>query len=151
MNGYLPKDWTVAEWETRRERDPKAVERAARASMAAQVRAMLDFYRQGVPTLDYGNNIRQMAKEEGVSDAFDFHPASSPPISGRYSAAALDRSAGAPCQSDPEDIYRTDERVKELLPDKAHQRNGPTPRQNGSGSNASLTPSSFAIWRMLLP
>src|ERR1700722_3528090 len=72
VNGYLPKDWTLAEWETKRERDPKAVERAARASMAAHVRAMLDFHKAGVPTLDYGNNIRQVAKEEGVADAFDF-------------------------------------------------------------------------------
>ncbi|HEV3044275.1 MAG TPA: urocanate hydratase, partial [Roseiarcus sp.] len=72
INGYLPKGWTLAEWETRRERDPKGVEKAARASMAQHVRAMLDFFRLGIPTLDYGNNIRQMAKEEGVDDAFDF-------------------------------------------------------------------------------
>jgi urocanate hydratase len=72
LNGYLPKNWTLAEWEDKRETQPKAVERAARQSMAAQVRAMLDFHQTGVPTLDYGNNIRQMAREEGVADAFDF-------------------------------------------------------------------------------
>ncbi len=66
VNGYLPAGWTVAEWEEKRERDPKAVEKAARASMAVQVRAMLDFHRMGVPTVDYGNNIRQMARDEGV-------------------------------------------------------------------------------------
>src|SRR5688500_5993990 len=62
VNGYLPKGWTLAEWEARRESDPKAVEHAAKQSMAEHVRAMLDFYKAGVPTLDYGNNIRQMAK-----------------------------------------------------------------------------------------
>ena len=72
VNGYLPKGWTLSQWEERRERDPKSVDKAARASMATHVRAMLDFHRAGVPTLDYGNNIRQMAKEEGVADAFDF-------------------------------------------------------------------------------
>ena len=65
VNGYLPKGWTLAEWEERRESDPKGVERAARASMAEHVRAMLDFHKPGVPTFDYGNNIRQMALEEG--------------------------------------------------------------------------------------
>ena len=72
INGYLPQGWTLAEWERARERDPEAVEAAARASMAGMSRAMLDFHGMGVPTLDYGNNIRQMAKEEGVADAFDF-------------------------------------------------------------------------------
>ena len=72
INGYLPKGWTLAQWEAKRESDPKAVEHAAKRSMAEHVRAMLDFHRAGVPTLDYGNNIRQMAKEEGVDDAFAF-------------------------------------------------------------------------------
>jgi urocanate hydratase len=62
----------LAEWEARREREPKAVEKAARASMALHVRAMLKFHRMGVPTVDYGNNIRQVARDEGVADAFDF-------------------------------------------------------------------------------
>ena len=72
INGYLPAGWTLAQWEARRASDPKGVERAAKESMAVHVRAMLEFWRRGVPTLDYGNNIRQMAKEMGVADAFDF-------------------------------------------------------------------------------
>src|SRR5271155_5549194 len=72
INGYLPKGWTLDQWAEGRERDPKAVEAAARASMAVHVRAMLDFQAAGVPTVDYGNNIRQMALEEGVENAFDF-------------------------------------------------------------------------------
>ena len=70
VNGYLPQGWTVAEWRERRETDPKAVERAARASMRVHVAAMVAFHRMGVPTVDYGNNIRQMALEEGLEDAF---------------------------------------------------------------------------------
>jgi len=118
LNGYLPRGWTLPEWETRRERDPASVAAAARASMAEHVRAMLAFHRMGVPTLDYGNNIRQMAKEEGVADAFDvpgFVPAYIRPLFcrgvGPFRWAAL--------SGDPEDIYRTDAKVKELLPDNA--------------------------------
>jgi urocanate hydratase len=119
INGYLPKGWTVAEWEERRERDPKAVEKAARTSMATHVRAMLDFHHRGVPTLDYGNNIRQMAKEEGVGDAFDF-----PGFVPAYIRPLFCRGIGpfrwCALSGDPEDIYRTDEKVKELLPDNTH-------------------------------
>ncbi len=85
LNGYLPAGWTLSEWELKRERDPKAVETAAKQSMAVQVQAMLDFHAQGVPVLDYGNNIRQMAKEMGVANAFDF-PGLRP---GLYPAAVL--------------------------------------------------------------
>ncbi|HYZ64535.1 MAG TPA: urocanate hydratase [Acetobacteraceae bacterium] len=116
LNGYLPAGWTVHEWETRRERDPAAVTRAARASMAQHVRAMLDFHRMGVPTIDYGNNIRQMAKEEGVADAFDF-----PGFVPAYIRPLFCRGIGpfrwAALSGDPEDIYRTDAKVKELLPE----------------------------------
>jgi urocanate hydratase len=122
INGYLPKGWTTDEWEARRERDPKGVERAARASMAAHVRAMLDFHRRGTPTLDYGNNIRQMAKEEGVEDAFAF-----PGFVPAYIRPLFCRGVGpfrwCALSGDPEDIYRTDERVKELLPDNRHLHN----------------------------
>jgi len=118
LNGYLPRGWTLPEWETRRERDPAGVTAAARASMAQHVRAMLAFHRMGVPTLDYGNNIRQMAKEEGVADAFDvpgFVPAYIRPLFcrgvGPFRWVAL--------SGDPEDIFRTDAKVKELLPDNA--------------------------------
>jgi urocanate hydratase len=116
INGYLPKGWTLAEWEERRERDPKAVEAASRPSMAEHVRAMLAFHRDGVPTLDYGNNIRQVAKEEGVAEAFAF-----PGFVPAYIRPLFCRGIGpfrwAALSGDPEDIYRTDRRVKELLPD----------------------------------
>ncbi|HLJ72624.1 MAG TPA: urocanate hydratase [Roseiarcus sp.] len=122
LNGYLPKGWTAAEWEARRERDPKSVEKAARASMAEHVRAMLDFYRKGVPTLDYGNNIRQMAQEEGVQDAFDF-----PGFVPAYIRPLFCRGIGpfrwCALSGDPEDIYRTDAKVKELLPNNKHLHN----------------------------
>jgi urocanate hydratase len=118
VNGYLPKGWTTNEWETRRESDPKSVGRAARASMAEHVRAMLDFHRMGIPVVDYGNNIRQMAFEEGVKDAFDF-----PGFVPAYIRPLFCRGVGpfrwAALSGDPEDIYRTDAKVKELLPDNA--------------------------------
>jgi urocanate hydratase len=115
VNGYLPKGWTTAEWESRREADPKGVASAARASMAEHVRAMLDFHRMGIPVVDYGNNIRQMAFEEGVKDAFDF-----PGFVPAYIRPLFCRGIGpfrwAALSGDPEDIYRTDAKVKELLP-----------------------------------
>jgi urocanate hydratase len=119
VNGYLPKGWTLAQWQAKRESDPKAVERAARQSMAEHVRAMLQFHKMGVPTVDYGNNIRQMALEEGVADAFDF-----PGFVPAYIRPLFCRGIGpfrwAALSGDPEDIYRTDEKVKELLPDNRH-------------------------------
>jgi urocanate hydratase len=122
VNGYLPAGWTLAEWEERRERDPKAVAAAAKRSMVAHVQAMLDFHRAGVPTLDYGNNIRQMAKEEGLADAFDF-----PGFVPAYIRPLFCRGVGpfrwAALSGDPEDIYRTDARVKALMPDDAHLHN----------------------------
>jgi urocanate hydratase len=118
VNGYLPKGWTTNEWEARRETDPKGVAKAARAAMAEQVRAMLDFHRRGIPVVDYGNNIRQMAFEEGVKDAFDF-----PGFVPAYIRPLFCRGVGpfrwAALSGDPEDIYRTDAKVKELLPDNA--------------------------------
>ncbi|QCI67665.1 urocanate hydratase [Phreatobacter stygius] len=122
VNGYLPKGWTLAEWEDRREKDPAVVTKAAKRSMAEQVRAMLDFHRMGVPTVDYGNNIRQMALEEGVADAFDF-----PGFVPAYIRPLFCRGIGpfrwAALSGDPEDIYRTDAKVKELLPDNHHLHN----------------------------
>jgi urocanate hydratase len=121
-NGYLPAGWTVARWEAARagssdERSELA--RQAAASCAVHVRAMLAFHRMGVPTIDYGNNIRQVAKDEGVVDAFEFPgfvPACIRPLfcegKGPFRWVAL--------SGDPEDIYRTDERVKALFPDDAH-------------------------------
>ncbi len=119
VNGYLPKGWTLAQWEDKRANDPKAVEAASRQSMAEHVRAMLTYHRMGVPTLDYGNNIRQMAKEVGVMDAFDF-----PGFVPAYIRPLFCRGVGpfrwAALSGNPEDIYKTDRRVKELLPDDKH-------------------------------
>jgi urocanate hydratase len=122
VNGYLPVGWTVEEWIERREREPKAVEEAAKKSMAAQVRAMLDFHRAGIPVLDYGNNLRQMALDVGVEDAFDY-----PGFVQAYVRPLFCRGIGpfrwAALSGDPEDIYRTDEKVKELIPDDPHLHN----------------------------
>ncbi|HEV2546532.1 MAG TPA: urocanate hydratase [Stellaceae bacterium] len=119
VHGYLPKGWTLAKWQALQESEPKAVDQAARQSMAAHVRAMLEFHRQGVPTLDYGNNIRQMAKEEGVTDAFDF-----PGFVPAYIRPLFCRGIGpfrwAALSGDPDDIYRTDAKVKALLPNNRH-------------------------------
>jgi urocanate hydratase len=122
LNGYLPAGWTLEQWEKMQARDPAAVERAAKESMAVQVRAMLDFHRAGVPTLDYGNNIRQFAKDTGVDDAFDF-----PGFVPAYIRPMFCRGKGpfrwAALSGDPEDIYRTDARVKELFPADAQLHN----------------------------
>ena len=122
INGYLPAGWSVADWVARRESDPKGVEAAARASMATQVRAMLDFHKAGVPTVDYGNNIRQMALEEGVRSAFDF-----PGFVPAYIRPLFCRGVGpfrwAALSGDPADIYKTDEKVKQLMPHDKHLHN----------------------------
>lgn len=119
INGYLPIGWNIAEWRAKRESDPKAVEAAARASMKVHVQAMLDFWNQGVPTLDYGNNIRQVAKDEGLENAFAF-----PGFVPAYIRPLFCRGVGpfrwAALSGDPEDIYKTDAKVKELLPDNTH-------------------------------
>jgi urocanate hydratase len=119
VNGYLPKGWTLAQWEAARASDAAGVTNAAKRSMAEHVRAMLAFHRMGVPTVDYGNNIRQMALEEGVADAFDF-----PGFVPAYIRPLFCRGIGpfrwAALSGDPEDIFRTDARVKELLPDNSH-------------------------------
>jgi len=122
INGYLPAGWTMAEWKARRESDPKAVEKAARASMRDHVAAMLAYWHDGVPTLDYGNNIRQVAKEEGLENAFDF-----PGFVPAYIRPLFCRGVGpfrwAALSGDPEDIYRTDAKVKELTPGNTHLHN----------------------------
>jgi urocanate hydratase len=119
LNGYLPAGWTLAEWEERKLSDPAGVTQAAKASMATHVRAMLVFHRMGVPTLDYGNNIRQMAKDMGVADAFDF-----PGFVPAYIRPLFCRGIGpfrwAALSGDPADIHKTDAKVKELMPDDAH-------------------------------
>jgi urocanate hydratase len=118
----LPAGWTLAQWEERRVSDAKAVTAAAKHSMATHVRAMLEFHKRGIPVVDYGNNIRQMALEEGVSNAFDF-----PGFVPAYIRPLFCRGIGpfrwAALSGDPEDIYRTDAKVKELLPENTHLHN----------------------------
>ena len=122
LNGYLPQGWTLARWRDLRERDPKAVEAASRASMKAHVKAMVDFWNDGVPTLDYGNNIRQVAREEGLENAFAF-----PGFVPAYIRPLFCRGVGpfrwCALSGDPEDIYRTDQAMKDLFPDNAHLHN----------------------------
>ena len=122
INGYLPQGWTLDQWFTGREQNPASVEKAARASMAVHVQAMLDFAAAGVPTFDYGNNIRQVAKDEGVENAFDF-----PGFVPAYIRPLFCRGIGpfrwAALSGDPEDIYKTDAKVKELIPDDPHLHN----------------------------
>ena len=118
VNGYLPSGWTVQEWEDRRVSDPAAVEAAARKSMAVHVQAMLDFQKMGIPVTDYGNNIRQVAFDEGVSDAFDF-----PGFVPAYIRPLFCRGIGpfrwAALTGDPDDIRKTDAAMKRLFPDNA--------------------------------
>ena len=119
VNGYLPEGWTVGEWESKRITDPNAVAAAAKKSIASHVRAMLAFAKQGIPTFDYGNNIRQVAKDEGVENAFDF-----PGFVPAYIRPLFCRGIGpfrwAALSGDPEDIYKTDEAVKALFPENRH-------------------------------
>ncbi|PDQ18591.1 urocanate hydratase [Mesorhizobium sanjuanii] len=122
LNGYLPKGWSLAEWREKRTSDPRAVEKAARASMREHVEAMVAFWNAGVPTLDYGNNIRQVAKEEGFENAFAF-----PGFVPAYIRPLFCRGIGpfrwAALSGDPEDIYKTDAKVRELTPGNTHLHN----------------------------
>jgi urocanate hydratase len=119
IRGYLPRGWTIEQWLRAQSEDPAGVQRAAKDSMAIHVRAMLDFHHAGVPTVDYGNNIRQMALEVGVQNAFDF-----PGFVPAYVRPLFCRGVGpfrwVALSGDPEDIYKTDARVKQLLPDDRH-------------------------------
>jgi urocanate hydratase len=118
-NGYLPKGWTLEEWASRRANDPAMVTQAAKASMADQVRAMVAFHADGVPTIDYGNNIRQMAFETGVANAFDF-PGFVPKCIRPLFCRGVGPFRWVALSGDPDDIYRTDQKVKELMPDDPH-------------------------------
>lgn len=122
VNGYLPKGWSLGEWQDKRESDPKAVERAAKQSMAEQVRAMLAFQKMGVAVVDYGNNLRQMAKDEGVTNAFDF-PGFVPAYIRPLFCKGIGPFRWAALSGDPEDIYKTDAKLKELMPHDAHLHN----------------------------
>ena len=118
-NGYLPAGWTVERWLEMRRSDPDAVAAAASESIAVHVRAMLEFHDAGIPTFDYGNNIRQVARDQGVSNAFDF-----PGFVPAYVRPLFCRGIGpfrwVALSGDSQDIYKTDRKVKELIPDDAH-------------------------------
>ena len=116
IHGYLPQGWTVAEWREKQESNPDAVEKAARASMKVHVAAMVDFWNAGVPTLDYGNNIRQVALEEGLENAFAF-PGFVPAYIRPLFCKGIGPFRWAALSGDPEDIYKTDAKVKELVDD----------------------------------
>ena len=122
LNGYLPAGWSLEQAVELRAREPERVVAAARASMAVHVRAMLDFHAMGIATFDYGNNIRQVALEEGVDDAFDF-----PGFVPAYIRPLFCRGVGpfrwAALSGNPDDIFRTDAKVKELIPDDPHLHN----------------------------
>jgi urocanate hydratase len=119
VNGYLPYQWTVEQWDRLRLENPQQVAREARASMRRHVEAMLAFQKLGIPVFDYGNNLRQVAFDEGLKEAFDF-----PGFVPAYIRPLFCRGMGpfrwAALSGDPEDIYRTDARVRELLPDDRH-------------------------------
>lgn len=119
VHGYLPMGWTVGQWEAEQKANPEKVRDAAKKSMRVHVEAMLAFHAQGIPTVDYGNNIRQMAKDEGCENAFDF-----PGFVPAYVRPLFCRGIGpfrwVALSGDPEDIYKTDAKVKELIPDDAH-------------------------------
>ncbi|MCH2177427.1 MAG: urocanate hydratase [Mariniblastus sp.] len=119
LNGYLPIGWTIEEAQTLRATEPDRVIAEAKQSMAVHVRAMLQFQQQGIPTFDYGNNIRQVAKDEGVENAFDF-PGFVPAYIRPLFCQGIGPFRWVALSGDPEDIYRTDAKVKELIPDDTH-------------------------------
>ena len=121
-NGYLPAGWTLAEWRAKRESDPASVEAAARRSIRVHVQAMVAFANRGVPTVDYGNNIRQVASDEGLDDAFSF-PGFVPACIRPLFCRGIGPFRWCALSGDPEDIYRTDDKVKELIPDDPHLHN----------------------------
>ena len=122
VHGYLPAGWTVERWLDAQKSEPDTVRDAAKKSMRVHVEAMLAFHAAGIPTVDYGNNIRQMAKDEGCANAFDF-----PGFVPAYVRPLFCRGVGpfrwVALSGDPEDIHRTDARVKELIPDDPHLHN----------------------------
>ncbi len=119
VNGYLPQGWTPLQWDERRVADPEGTSAAAKRSMAKHVEFMLRFKDMGVPVFDYGNNIRQVARDQGVTRAFDF-----PGFVPAYIRPLFCRGVGpfrwVALSGDPEDIYKTDAKVKELIPDDPH-------------------------------
>ncbi|MGE4350304.1 MAG: urocanate hydratase [Candidatus Berkiella sp.] len=119
LNGYVPLNWSIEKWQTMRQSQPEDVVIAAKKSMAIHVKAMLGFHALGIPTFDYGNNIRQMALEAGVLNAFDF-PGFVPAYIRPLFCKGIGPFRWVALSGDPEDIYKTDQKVKELFPDKVH-------------------------------
>ena len=119
VNGYLPIGWSIEEWYEKQISDPEAVSKAAKKSMAKHIEAMLQFHHAGIPTVDYGNNLRQVAYDEGIKEAFAF-----PGFVPAYVRPLFCRGVGpfrwVALSGDPEDIYKTDAKVKELIPDDTH-------------------------------
>lgn len=119
VHGYLPIGWSIEQWLAEQKANPDGVRDAAKQSMRVHVEAMLAFHAAGIPTVDYGNNIRQMAKDVGCANAFDF-----PGFVPAYVRPLFCRGVGpfrwVALSGDPEDIYKTDAKVKELIPDDAH-------------------------------
>ena len=122
LNGYLPRGWTMEHAEEMRHKDEAVVIKAAKQSMAVQVKAMLTLQEMGAAVVDYGNNIRQMAKDEGVDNAFDF-PGFVPAYVRPLFCKGIGPFRWAALSGDPEDIYKTDQKVKELIPDDPHLHN----------------------------
>lgn len=122
LNGYLPKDWTLEHAEEMRYKDETIVIKAAKQSMAVQVKAMLELQEMGAAVVDYGNNIRQMAQDEGVQNAFDF-PGFVPAYIRPLFCEGIGPFRWAALSGDPEDIYKTDQKVKELIPDNPQLHN----------------------------
>ncbi len=119
VHGYLPQGWSLSKWRDTQVSDPKAVEAAARASMKTHVAAMVDFWNAGVPTLDYGNNIRQVALEEGLENAFAF-PGFVPAYIRPLFCEGIGPFRWCALSGDPEDIHKTDAAMKKLFPDNQH-------------------------------
>jgi urocanate hydratase len=122
LHGYLPLGWKLGEWRARQETDPKGVEKAARASMKQHVAAMVGFWNAGVPTLDYGNNIRQVARDEGLENAFAF-PGFVPAYIRPLFCKGIGPFRWCALSGDPEDIYKTDAAMKRLFPENKHLHN----------------------------
>ena len=119
VNGYLPQGWSVAEWDVRRGCDPAGTSAAAKQSMAKHVEYLLRFQALGLPVFDYGNNLRQVARDEGVARAFEI-----PGFVPEYIRPLFCRGVGpfrwVALSGNPQDIYKTDAKVKELIPDDPH-------------------------------
>jgi len=122
LNGYLPQGWSLEEAKIKRQQDEQAVITAAKNSMAAQVKSMVQFQQTGSAVVDYGNNIRQMALEAGAENAFNF-PGFVPAYIRPLFCEGIGPFRWVALSGDPEDIYKTDAKVKELIPDNAQLHN----------------------------